>query len=102
GCIAVEVVAAEAATKLRRTASEVETALSAEKGSAHEFRLILIEVLTVQIEAESNVVAPLGPVEIRHVLILRVTPVVRHVVVVGPDVGIAVDCKGRPAAFEPS
>src|SRR5262249_48603196 len=101
-CIAVELIAAEAPADLRGAAAEVEAALRPEERAAHEFRLVLVEVLPVEIEAESDVVASLCPVEIRHVLILGVAPVVRHVIVVGPDVGITVDREGRPAALEPA
>src|SRR5262249_61704474 len=84
GSITIELVACGASPNLRGTAAKVEAALSPEEGAADEFRLVLIEVLAVQIESEPDVVPPLGPVEVGHVLILRVAPVVGHVVVVGP------------------
>src|SRR6266852_2002073 len=85
-CIAIELIAGGASTDLCGTTAEVEAALSSEKGAANEFRLVLVEVQPVQISTESDVMAPLGPVKISYILILRVAPIVRHVIVVGPDI----------------
>ena len=60
----------------------------------------------VDICAEPHIVPPTGPIEIRHVLVLRVVAVIRHVVgIVAGDCEIAgalVKLKLRPAAFKPA
>src|SRR6266516_4740691 len=84
---------------LRRAGAEAEASLSAIK-RAGGLRLQLVHAGEVKLTAKAHLMASLGPVEVTYIRILRVMTIIRHEVIVDPDVGIVTYSECGPPSFK--